>query len=85
MEGGYVEETEGVKHESKEQSMTNQGHKTKCWLTRTKVADKDKLSTVYAVHDEGFEEDGAVVGYASLLVDHSGVGECALVLLMRQD
>lgn len=49
------------------------------------MADRDGLSAVYAVHDEGFEEDGAVVGYTGLLVDHSGVGECALVLLMRQE
>jgi hypothetical protein len=54
-------------------------------LTRAAKVDEEVLSAVYTVYDEGFEEDGAVVGFTGLLVDHSGVGECALVLLMRQD
>ena len=36
------------------------------------------MSAVYTVDDEGFEQDGAVVGFASVFIDHAGaIGESA--------
>jgi len=35
------------------------------------VQDAMLVLTVYAIYDEGLEKDGAVLGYAGLLVNHT--------------
>jgi hypothetical protein len=38
------------------------------------------LSAVYTVYDEGFEEDGAVVGLSGEFIDHAGLRQVRLVV-----